>query len=69
MSRAEPKKAKDPACAICARPIDPAYRPFCSRRCADEDLRRWLSGSYVVAGRVEDEGDGAGPAPAPSDED
>lgn len=35
-------------CPICARPVDPKYRPFCSRRCADVDLGRWLSGSYVV---------------------
>ncbi|WP_299822021.1 DNA gyrase inhibitor YacG [uncultured Jannaschia sp.] len=35
-------------CPICAKPIDPAYRPFCSRRCADVDLGRWLNGSYAV---------------------
>ena len=27
------------------------YRPFCSRRCADIDLARWLRGDYVVPGR------------------
>ena len=37
-------------CPICRKPVDPAYRPFCSRRCADVDLGRWLTGSYVVAG-------------------
>ncbi|WP_299837694.1 DNA gyrase inhibitor YacG [uncultured Jannaschia sp.] len=35
-------------CPICSRPTDPAYRPFCSRRCADVDLGRWLNGSYAV---------------------
>jgi len=35
-------------CPICAKPADPAYRPFCSRRCADVDLARWLSGAYRV---------------------
>ena len=46
-------------CAICAKPVDPAFRPFCSKRCADVDLHRWLSGRYVVAGpSVEDEGEG-----------
>ncbi|QUS35180.1 DNA gyrase inhibitor YacG [Falsirhodobacter algicola] len=35
-------------CAICGKPVDPAYRPFCSRRCADVDLARWLNGSYAV---------------------
>ncbi|WP_299655883.1 DNA gyrase inhibitor YacG [uncultured Jannaschia sp.] len=35
-------------CPICSKPADPAYRPFCSRRCADVDLGRWLNGSYPV---------------------
>jgi endogenous inhibitor of DNA gyrase (YacG/DUF329 family) len=35
-------------CPICARPQEQAHAPFCSRRCADEDLRRWLSGEYRV---------------------
>ncbi|MGP9803958.1 DNA gyrase inhibitor YacG [Paracoccus sp. NSM] len=43
------------ACAICARPVDPRYRPFCSKRCADIDLAKWLRGDYVVPGEpVED---------------
>lgn len=36
------------SCPICTRPTDPRYRPFCSHRCADEDLGRWLRGSYVI---------------------
>jgi uncharacterized protein len=36
------------SCPICAKPVDPQYRPFCSRRCADVDLGRWLRGSYVI---------------------
>jgi endogenous inhibitor of DNA gyrase (YacG/DUF329 family) len=35
-------------CPICGRPLLPETMPFCSRRCADEDLRRWLSGEYRV---------------------
>jgi len=35
-------------CPICASESDPKYRPFCSRRCADADLGRWLSGAYAV---------------------
>jgi uncharacterized protein len=35
-------------CPICKKPADPKYRPFCSRRCADVDLGRWLTGSYVI---------------------
>ncbi|MDM7256048.1 MAG: DNA gyrase inhibitor YacG [Paracoccus sp. (in: a-proteobacteria)] len=37
-------------CPICAKPTVAAWRPFCSRRCADIDLGRWLSGSYVIPG-------------------
>ncbi|WP_424940619.1 DNA gyrase inhibitor YacG [Aliiroseovarius sp. S253] len=36
------------ACPICEKDTDPKYRPFCSRRCADVDLGRWLNGSYAV---------------------
>lgn len=35
-------------CPICRKPADPAYRPFCSRRCADIDLARWLRADYVI---------------------
>lgn len=38
------------ACPICQKPADPAFRPFCSRRCADVDLARWLKGSYTIPG-------------------
>jgi endogenous inhibitor of DNA gyrase (YacG/DUF329 family) len=35
-------------CPICGRPTERQWRPFCSRRCADVDLGRWLSGGYAV---------------------
>jgi uncharacterized protein len=35
-------------CAICGKPQVENFRPFCSRRCADVDLHRWLSGSYAI---------------------
>ena len=35
-------------CAICRKPQDEAYRPFCSKRCADVDLQRWFTGRYAV---------------------
>ena len=38
-------------CPICARPMEAAYRPFCSRRCADLDLQRWLTGRYAIPGK------------------
>ena len=48
-------------CPICGKPAVAAYRPFCSRRCADIDLAKWFGGAYAVPGREEDEGDGGGP--------
>jgi len=36
-------------CPICdRRPQQEAYRPFCSRRCADLDLQRWFTGGYTI---------------------
>ena len=35
-------------CPICGAPVDPKYRPFCSKHCADVDLGRWLKGVYVM---------------------
>ncbi len=35
-------------CPICGKPTAERYRPFCSNRCADVDLNRWLSGVYAV---------------------
>lgn len=43
-----------PACPICGKPAVPAFKPFCSKRCADVDLQRWLSGRYAIPGREED---------------
>lgn len=39
-----------PTCPICGEPVKEAHRPFCSKRCADIDLGRWLKGSYAIAG-------------------
>ncbi|MEM6341715.1 MAG: DNA gyrase inhibitor YacG [Pseudomonadota bacterium] len=36
------------SCPICKSETVATYRPFCSRRCADIDLGRWLRGSYAV---------------------
>jgi len=51
-------KSRD-RCPICGGPTDIAYRPFCSRRCGDVDLARWLRGAYVIPGPPEggDEGE------------
>jgi hypothetical protein len=45
------------ACPICGRPRDVKLRPFCSKRCADIDLGRWLKGEYAIPGAPVDEGD------------
>ena len=39
------------ACPICDKPTDPDYRPFCSKRCADVDLSRWMKGNYAIPGK------------------
>jgi uncharacterized protein len=44
-----------PRCPICSKPTQTVYRPFCSRRCANVDLQRWLTGRYAVPAQ-EDEG-------------
>jgi uncharacterized protein len=56
---AEPKTrpAKGKRCPICGKPASPRTLPFCSPRCRDVDLHRWLSGSYVVPGSDHDEED------------
>ncbi|WP_294540210.1 DNA gyrase inhibitor YacG [uncultured Rhodoblastus sp.] len=55
----KPEKAdrptKTPVCSICGKPVDPAFPPFCSKRCANVDLHRWLNGSYAIAGESLDE--------------
>ncbi|MCC7168141.1 MAG: DNA gyrase inhibitor YacG [Rhodospirillales bacterium] len=35
-------------CPVCKKPADPACKPFCSKRCADLDLNRWLSETYRI---------------------
>jgi hypothetical protein len=48
----------DPKCPLCRKPAANAYKPFCSRRCADVDLHRWLTGGYAIAAvEGEEEGD------------
>jgi uncharacterized protein len=47
MSERTPKGGR---CPICGAPVNPAFRPFCSKRCADVDLARWMSETYVVSG-------------------
>jgi uncharacterized protein len=41
---AEPARA----CPLCGKAAQLRYKPFCSKRCADIDLNRWLTGSYAI---------------------
>jgi endogenous inhibitor of DNA gyrase (YacG/DUF329 family) len=60
-------------CPICGKPSTQASFPFCSPRCADIDLNRWLSGAYVIPGKsaaeASDDGDEDDTTlPSPSDD-
>jgi len=58
---AKPKKragsGKRPArkCPICGKPATEASKPFCSERCRDVDLNRWLSDSYRIPAKDDEE--------------
>jgi endogenous inhibitor of DNA gyrase (YacG/DUF329 family) len=47
-----------PTCPICGKPRVQQFRPFCSKRCADVDLNRWLKGVYAVPVTENDDEDG-----------
>ena len=36
-------------CPVCGAPRVAAHKPFCSTRCAEVDLGRWLKGTYRIA--------------------
>ena len=50
-----PPLAPDKPCPICGKPSLDTFRPFCSRRCGDVDLNRWLSGVYAIPVRETDD--------------
>ena len=56
-------------CPICGKPAAEKLRPFCSRRCADIDLNRWLSGVYAVPGKPEETEDETPPGKPASDQE
>jgi endogenous inhibitor of DNA gyrase (YacG/DUF329 family) len=57
MNASRPQQIR--TCPICGKPQVTEFRPFCSKRCSDVDLYRWLSGSYSIPA-VEAEADEAG---------
>lgn len=55
------------SCPICGAATLHRYRPFCSGRCADIDLGRWISGAYVIEGDAADDAVPAVPSDAEDD--
>ena len=51
-------RRKTGRCPICGKPASQATRPFCSPRCRDVDLNRWLSGAYFVPAADDDAEEG-----------
>jgi endogenous inhibitor of DNA gyrase (YacG/DUF329 family) len=64
----EPVTPRLAPCPICSKPSLAQFSPFCSKRCADVDLNRWLSGIYAVPVVEEEDEDGA-PKIAPGEEE
>ncbi|HAH09445.1 MAG TPA: DNA gyrase inhibitor YacG [Alphaproteobacteria bacterium] len=50
------------SCPVCAKPRDTKFKPFCSKRCADVDLNRWLSGNYAIPASPDDDAQDSGEA-------
>jgi endogenous inhibitor of DNA gyrase (YacG/DUF329 family) len=47
-------------CPVCRKPAVLRFRPFCSKRCADIDLARWIGGEYRV--ETDEKPDGEDPS-------
>lgn len=45
-------------CPNCGKPAAPDHAPFCSVRCQQVDLGRWLNGTYAAPALEEDDWDG-----------
>jgi endogenous inhibitor of DNA gyrase (YacG/DUF329 family) len=45
-----PSKPKAKSCPICGKPEVTEHAPFCSSRCKDRDLLKWLGEGYRIAG-------------------
>lgn len=53
MTKPESSRLRKRACPICSRPSPDASSRFCSERCAQVDLGRWLRGDYAIPVRDE----------------
>jgi endogenous inhibitor of DNA gyrase (YacG/DUF329 family) len=47
---AAPARKAAKSCPVCGKKQTEAFRPFCSKHCADIDLSRWLGGRYAIPG-------------------
>lgn len=45
-------------CPICGKASHQKFHPFCSNRCAQVDLNRWLGGNYAIPAAEQDVPDG-----------
>jgi uncharacterized protein len=53
---AEPVTVARPRkCPICGKAAAERFRPFCSQRCSDVDLNRWLTGNYAIPAAEDDD--------------
>ena len=57
------KTAAAASCPVCGAPTTKDDAPFCSKRCADVDLHRWLTGGYAIPA-AEDDSEGAAGEPS-----
>ena len=55
------RKTSAARCPICSKPTEQTFKPFCSKRCADIDLNRWLSGVYALPVKEDEDEDGERP--------
>ena len=56
-SQKSSQKGSAKPCPICGKPATEASHPFCSERCRDVDLNRWLSNSYAIPAAKDDDDD------------
>jgi uncharacterized protein len=55
------KPIRTPLCSICGQLTVAEFKPFCSARCANIDLSRWLNGGYAIPGGVVDDDEDGDP--------
>ena len=52
------RSASTRKCPICGKPRSEEHAPFCSTRCRDRDLVRWLEDGYALPGPIADAPEG-----------